>query len=175
MQSYTGLSCLFLPSSHIPPREGNSRLGFWHRSQRNTRISGMRQAQPGHTEQAPSTVGLFACGELSPTMLPSSWGEMLRELRIVRGTFKAGEGLRLQVIQAASPLGKKITPRQGLTSCPATLCTQNHRTVGFGRDLWRSPIPTPLPKQGYLEQAAQDRIQAGFEYLQRRRLSNPSG
>jgi len=42
--------------------------------------------------------------------------------------------------------------------------------VGVGRDLWGSPSPNPLPKQGLLEQVAQDLIQMGFEYLQRRRL-----
>jgi len=52
---------------------------------------------------------------------------------------------------------------------------QNHRTVGVGRDLWGSSSPTPVPKQGHLEQAAQDHVQADFEYLQRRRLHNLSG
>jgi len=33
----------------------------------------------------------------------------------------------------------------------------------------------PQPKQGYPEQAAQDHVQTGFEYLRRRRLHNPSG
>jgi len=47
--------------------------------------------------------------------------------------------------------------------------------VGVGRDLCRSSSPTPLPKQGHLQQAAQDRVQAGFEHLQRRRLPNPPG
>jgi len=40
-----------------------------------------------------------------------------------------------------------------------------------GRDLCGSSSPTPLPKQGHLEQAAQDLIQAGLEYLQRRRVN----
>jgi len=44
--------------------------------------------------------------------------------------------------------------------------------VGVGRDLWGSSSPTPLPKQGHLQQAAQDCIQEGFEYLQRRRIHN---
>jgi len=44
--------------------------------------------------------------------------------------------------------------------------------VGIGRDLCGSSSPAPLPKQGHLQQAAQDLIQAGFEYLQRRRLHN---
>jgi len=51
----------------------------------------------------------------------------------------------------------------------------HHRTVGVGRDLCGSSSPTPLPKQGHLQQAAQDLVQVGFEYLQRRRLHSPSG
>jgi len=36
-------------------------------------------------------------------------------------------------------------------------------------------VQTPLPKQGHLQQTADDRVLAGLEYLQRRRLRNPSG
>jgi len=43
------------------------------------------------------------------------------------------------------------------------------------RDLCGSPSPSPLPKEGHLQQAAQDRVQAGLEYLQRRRLHNLPG
>jgi len=47
--------------------------------------------------------------------------------------------------------------------------------VGVGRDLCGSSSPTALPKQGHLQQAAQDLVQAGLEYLQRRRLHNLPG
>jgi len=47
--------------------------------------------------------------------------------------------------------------------------------VGVGRDLCGSSSPTPLPKQGLLQQAAQDLVQVGLEYLQRRRLHNLPG
>ena len=53
--------------------------------------------------------------------------------------------------------------------------SQNHRMVGVGRDLCGSSSPTSLPKQGHLQQAAQDLVQAGLEYLQRRRLHNLPG
>jgi len=43
--------------------------------------------------------------------------------------------------------------------------------VGVGRDLCGSSNPTALSKQGHLQQAAQDLVQAGLEYLQ----SNVSG
>ena len=44
-----------------------------------------------------------------------------------------------------------------------------------GRDLCGSSSPTLLPKQGHLQQAAQDRVQAGLEYLQRTRLHSLTG
>jgi len=47
--------------------------------------------------------------------------------------------------------------------------------AGVGRDLWGSPSPSALLKQGLLERAARDLIQVGFEYLWRRRLHSPSG
>ena len=47
--------------------------------------------------------------------------------------------------------------------------------LGVGRDLCGSSSPTPLSKQGHLEQAAQDIMQVSFEYLQRRGLHNPYG
>ena len=53
--------------------------------------------------------------------------------------------------------------------------SQNHRMVGVGRDLCGSSSPTPLLKQGHLQQAAQDLVQAGLEYLQRRRFHSLPG
>ena len=47
--------------------------------------------------------------------------------------------------------------------------------VGVGRDLCGSSSPTPPPKQGHLQQAAQDLVRVGLEYLQRRRLHNLPG
>jgi len=47
--------------------------------------------------------------------------------------------------------------------------------LGVGRDLCGSSSPTLLPKQGHLQQAAQDLVQAGLDYLQRRRLHNLPG
>jgi len=44
---------------------------------------------------------------------------------------------------------------------------------------WKGPLwvtqSNPLPKQGHPEQAVQDLVQAGLEYLQRRRLHNLPG
>ena len=47
--------------------------------------------------------------------------------------------------------------------------------VGVGRDSCGSSSPTPLSKQYHLEQVAQDLVQEGLEYLQRRRIHNLSG
>jgi len=44
--------------------------------------------------------------------------------------------------------------------------------AGVGRDLCGSSSPTPLLKQGHLEQAAQGLVQAGLEYLQRENSPN---
>jgi len=46
--------------------------------------------------------------------------------------------------------------QQGITE------SQNHRILGVGRDLWLSPSPNPLPKQGHQQQAAQHHVQAGL-------------
>jgi len=51
----------------------------------------------------------------------------------------------------------------------------NHRMVGVGRDLCGSSGPTLLPKQGHLQQAAEDLVQVGLDYLQRRRLHSLPG
>ena len=53
--------------------------------------------------------------------------------------------------------------------------SENHRMFGVGRDLCGSSSPTPLRKQGHLQQAVEDLVQAGLEYLQRRRLHNLPG
>jgi len=47
--------------------------------------------------------------------------------------------------------------------------------VGVGRDLCGSSSPTLLPKQGHLQEGAQDLVQEGLEYLQRRRIHNLPG
>jgi len=53
--------------------------------------------------------------------------------------------------------------------------SQNHRMVAAGRDLCGSSSPTLLLKQGHPEQAVEDLVQTGLEYLQRRRLDNLPG
>ena len=46
--------------------------------------------------------------------------------------------------------------------------------LGVGRDLCGSPSPNPLLKHGHVHQATQDLVQAGLEYLQRRRYFTTS-
>jgi len=47
--------------------------------------------------------------------------------------------------------------------------------VDVGRDLWRSPGPTPLLKKGRLKPVAEDCIRMAFEHLQGGRLHNLPG
>jgi len=47
--------------------------------------------------------------------------------------------------------------------------------LGVGRDLCGLCSPTPLLKMSHLEQAAQDLVQTGLEYLQRTRIHNIPG
>jgi len=58
-----------------------------------------------------------------------------------------------------------------LSGIPGTT-SQNGR--GWKGPLWVTQ-PNPLPKQGHPEQAAQHHVQAGREYLQRRRLHRLPG
>ena len=74
-------------------------------------------------------------------------------------------------------LQKYCICRWRIAACPgfrleALFKSQNHRMVGVERNLCGSSSPTLLPKQGHLQQAAQDLVQAGLEYLQKRRLHN---
>jgi len=52
--------------------------------------------------------------------------------------------------------------------------TESQKGKGWKGPLWVTQS-NPLPKQGHLQQAAQHRVQAGLEYLQRRRLHNLPG
>ena len=68
--------------------------------------------------------------------------------------------------------GQRCSSSEGL--CPKHLCS---RSVAIAESQhgggWKGPLwvtqPKPLPKQGHPEQAAQDLVQAGLEYLERRR------
>ena len=51
--------------------------------------------------------------------------------------------------------------------------SQNHRMIRVGKDLCGSSSPTLLPKQGHLQQAAQDHIHVGLEYLQLKENPQP--
>ena len=103
-------------------------------------------------------------------------------LQVTAGCSKVS--LQPSLLQAEQPqLSQPVLPVEGFQ--PSDLCcgllwtcsnsSQNHRMFGVGRDLCGSSTPSVLPKQGHLQQAAQDLVQAGLEYLQRRRLHNLSG
>ena len=70
----------------------------------------------------------------------------------------------------ASRLGYGVSEINGAMCCESL--SQNYRVLGVGGDLWDHLVQPPLPKQGHLQQAAQDLVQADLEYPQRRRLHN---
>jgi len=70
---------------------------------------------------------------------------------------------------------KKRTTNSNCWFLYAIFLKQNHSMVGVGRDLCGSSSPTLLLKQGHLQQVAQELVQTGLEYLQRRRLHNLPG
>ena len=80
------------------------------------------------------------------------------------GDGNPGDLVDLWLPTAGAELGNRVL-----------VITQNPSMVSVGRDLCGSPSPTLLLKQGHLQQAAQHRVQAGLEYLQRRRLHNLPG
>jgi len=56
---------------------------------------------------------------------------------------------------------KKVNKSDEILTCSTQTTwfiteSQNHRMFGFGKDLCGSSSPTLLPKQGHLQQAAQD-------------------
>jgi len=65
------------------------------------------------------------------------------------------------------------------SNCSLSLQNRTRFTESQNVRGWKGPLgiiwSNPLPKQGHLQQAAQDHIQEGFEYLQRRRLHNLPG
>ena len=109
----------------------------------------------------------FANGELSgnsfslqskitPSILSLPWASSL---------------LAVSALSTAITLATKRTER-------ILVSLQNHTESQNVRG-WQGPLwvtqPNPLPKQGHPEQAAQHRVQAGLEYLQRRRLHSLPG
>ena len=135
--------------------------------------------------------------------LGDGWGMAAGCIPLRRGWGWLGDGCRLHPTASPDTAGQEGSQSQPRTPCPAAspgLSTpappfppfspaspdrlshgshftesQNHRIVGVGGALCGSPSPTLLPKQGHPEQAAQDLVQAGLEYLQRRRLHNLPG
>ena len=68
---------------------------------------------------------------------------------------------------------------QDLTWQQTSCLIYSHFTESQNGRGWKGPLEitqsNPLPKQGHPEQAAEDLVQAGLEYLQRRRLHNLPG
>jgi len=87
-----------------------------------------------------------------------------------------GAGGAAETPRAASASPTPTAP-QLHPSCPCSCHQRNHRITEWWGLAGPSGVtqPSPLPKQGHPEQAAQHRGQAGLEYLQRRRLHSLPG
>ena len=108
----------------------------------------------------PKAAALFAlCGPEAPRAGQESHGTRTAAFG------KAPDALRQQGEEAE----RWNKPRSPAPSCSRRphihpiAARQNHRMVGVGRDLCGSPSPTLLPKQGHLQQAVEDLVQAGLE------------
>ena len=78
--------------------------------------------------------------------------------------------------RVTSELLQQSSPTREESTCLSGMGTSSESQNGSG---WKGPLwvtqSNPLPKQGHPEQAAQHRVQAGLEYLQRRRLHSLPG
>ena len=74
--------------------------------------------------------------------------------------LEPGEGQNPHFLE---PMGCRRQGSQRVGPSPDGSKSQNHRMVGVGRDLCGSSSPPLLPKQGHLQQAVEDRVQAGLE------------
>ena len=122
-------------------------------------MQGLRLALPTHSSMGPS---------------PRRWILVIRSLPRLLSSLTASSDRSFNNLTAMFAIS--FNTGQVLSVFPYALCTCHfHRIVGVGRGLCGSSSPTPLPKQGHLEQAALPAlVQAGFEYLQRSRLHNLS-
>jgi len=79
------------------------------------------------------------------------------------------------ITQLIKSMARKITVGDKRFRTHRITESQNHRMFGVGRYLCGSSSPPPLLKQGHLQQAAQDFVQASLEYLQRWRIHSLPG
>jgi len=104
---------------------------------------------------------ILTCKKLLPST-PIHCSQPLGQRRVIQlcGSISAG-----QCMVESDDLGKsgKVREEKEKNSKKES---QNQRMVGVGRDLCGSSSPTLLPKQGHLQQTAQDLVQAGLCILQ---------
>ena len=130
-----------------------------------------------------SLAGNLPCPALACPALPRARGCRGAGLR---SSCTSGMSLEIQLAREREwEPGRRGVPaagkqRPGPASASPRSAEYSHRITGsqHGRG-WKGPLwvtqPNPLPKQGHPEQAAQDRVQEGLEYLQRRRLHSLPG
>ena len=132
-------------------------------------MKGLRETHRGSPRSHPTFCGAAATTPaLQTTLGPLSVLQLLRPPPAAFGVTN--------LLPMAGGVGDQASAHWDRVS-PAALAlriTESQHGRGWQGPLWLNQS-NPLPKQGHPEQAAQDLVQAGLEYLQRRRLHSPSG
>jgi len=92
-------------------------------------------------------------------LLPQLYNDCSKLCSVDMGIQMLGTGEGLQLMhEPCLQLGKfkAGTMLETVLAAPSSCKKSGHRMVGVGRDLCGSSSPTLLPKQGHLQQAAQD-------------------
>ena len=96
---------------------------------------------------------------------PSVYVPVRRKISLVSSMLSGGSVMTFVCFQRIpTEEGWESRRRRGTLLASEQCLQQNHRMLGVGRGLCGSSSPPPLPKQGHLQQAAQDLVQAGLEY-----------
>jgi len=150
-------------------------LGTWRVSRPAGRVGHGHRHQGRSSQRTGSVAKLRAtpgCAWSGPADPGCSWGARWR-----RDTA-TGESEQVEIqnsYRECIPNPNKYFKNFQLNIVFPCFKSQNHRMFRVGRDLCGSSSPTPLPKQGHLQQPVEDLVQVGLEYLQRRRLHNLPG
>jgi len=118
---------------------------------RSCRAASLSEAWPGRFV---GTGGVAGAAAVAGAFLLRAWRVLCAARCCPPAPARGAGGRRLR---AAGGAGKRTALLP-----PAGRRSQNHRMFGAGRDLCGSASPSPPPKQGHLQQAAQDHVPAGL-------------
>jgi len=102
-------------------------------------------------EEVHFNFNFYICSYSDRVFFLSCWAWWIRILPREQTYFKTLEQLRITSSLLSPPCCYLIFIPVSLLCCEIFIDSQNHRMVGFGRDLCGSSSPTLLPKQGHLQ------------------------